>query len=105
MLAWNLLLSAPASAKRLFVRLSLLLASSFPRKSLALAAGTLEFVVISGRAVEAVAGLAQRLPRRAWLSPVLNYHWLVRVRVAANRRHLHNGQNKFHGSFRLFDGF
>ena len=72
---------------------SLLLASAFPRKSLARAACAVEFVVLSGRVVEAVAGLAhdlaQSVPRRAWLSPVLNRHRLVWVGTAGNRRDLH----------------
>src|SRR5271165_276102 len=69
----------------------LLLASAFPCKYNALAAATVEFVVLSGRAVEAVAGFAQRLPHRSWLSPVLNYHRLVRARTAGNWRDLHFG--------------
>src|SRR5271166_5352662 len=79
------------SAKRLFRSDSLLLASAFPCKSLALAAGAVELVVLSGRAVEAVGTLAQRVPLRAWLSPILNHHWLVRVRDPGNRRDLHFG--------------
>ena len=92
----NLLLSRSAFAKRLFRSDSLLLASAFPCKSLALAAGAVEFVVPSGRAVEAVGTLAQGVPLRAWLSPVLNYHRLVWVRDPGNWRHLHFG-NIAHG--------
>src|SRR5271166_4623464 len=85
------------SAKRLFRSDSLLLASAFPCKSLALAAGAVELVALSGRAVEAVGTLAQRVPLRAWLSPILNHHWLVRVRDPGNRRDLHFG-NLAHGA-------
>src|SRR5271165_3304602 len=79
------------SAKRLFRSDSLLLASAFPCKSLALSACAVEFVVLSGGAVEAVGTLAQRVPLRAWLSPVLNYHRLVWVRDPGNWRDLHLG--------------
>src|SRR5271166_1991300 len=85
------------SAKRLFRSDSLLLASAFPCKSLPLSAGAVEFVVLSGRAVEAVGTLAQRVPLRAWLSPVLNYHRLVWVRDPGNWRDLHFG-NLAHGA-------
>src|SRR5271166_2090945 len=84
------------SAKRLFRSDSLLLTSAFPCKSLPLSAGAVEFVVLSGRAVEAVGTLAQRVPLRAWLSPVLNYHRLVWVRDPGNWRGLHFG-NLAHG--------
>jgi hypothetical protein len=50
---------------------------------MALAAGFVEFIVLSGRPVEAVAGLAQGGPLESWLSLVLNYHRLVRVRPPA----------------------
>ena len=77
-----------SACKRLFRSDSLLLASAFPCKSLALSAGAVEFVVLSGRAVEAVGTLTQRVTLRARLSPVLNYHRLVWVRDPGNWRDL-----------------
>src|SRR5207245_6683321 len=70
---------------------SLLLPSAFKRNSMALAAGAFEFIVLTGRTVEAVAGFAQRRPFQAWLSLVVNRQRLVRVRAAGNRRDLHLG--------------
>ena len=64
---------------------------------MALPAGFVEFIVLSGRPVEAVAGLAQRRPLEAWLSLVLNRHRLVWVCAAGNRRNLDLG-NLAHGA-------
>src|ERR1700730_2131787 len=75
----------------------LLFASTFERHYMALAAGAVEFVVLSGRPVEAVSGLALRRPLHARLSLVLNRQRLVRVRTAGNRRNLHLG-NLTHGA-------
>jgi hypothetical protein len=47
---------------------------------MALAASALEFVILSGRPVKAVAGLAQRRPFQSRLSLVLNYKRFIRVR-------------------------
>ena|SRR6516165_6558014 len=90
--------SAPygASAKWPLYPGFLLLLSAFPRNSMALAAGAFEFIVLSGRPVEAVAGLAQRIPRRACFRLVLHRHRLGRVRAPGNRRDFHGG-NVAHG--------
>ena len=65
---------------------SLLLASAFHRESTALSTGALKFVVLSGRPIEAICGLAQRDPLHAWHVAVLNRHRLARVRESAHRR-------------------
>jgi hypothetical protein len=70
------LLGTCSYTRRAFVKATLsfgllLLASAFPRNSIALAAGTVEFVLLSGSAVEAVAALPRAFhgvrPRRPWL--------------------------------------
>jgi hypothetical protein len=80
---------------------SLLLSSAFPRKSVALAAGALEFVVLSGRLVETVARLTQRRPLQAWLSLVVHRQRLSWVRAARNRRDFHLAKLA-HGGADLF---
>jgi hypothetical protein len=79
----------------------LLFPSTFDRHYMALTAGAVEFVVLSGRPVEAVAGLAQHCQLHAWLSLVRDRHRLGRVRASTNRRDFHFG-NLAHGSA---DGF
>src|ERR1700736_5358411 len=68
---------------------SLLLPSAFHRKFNALAAGAVEFKVLSSRLVKAVAGLAQCRPLKCFRSLVLNHHRILRVCATANRRNLH----------------
>jgi hypothetical protein len=53
--------------------------------------------------VEAVAGLAQGRPRRAWVSLVLNRHRLVRIPAATNRRDLHFANIAYGGANRFPD--
>src|SRR5260370_28484150 len=68
---------------------SLLFASTFERHYMALAAGAFEFVVLSGRPVKAVAGLAQHCQLHAWFSLVLNGQRLGWVRASGNRGDFH----------------
>src|ERR1700751_6138461 len=71
--------------------MSLLRPSAFERNSMALAAGALEFILLSGGPVETVAGLPQGRPLQARLSLVVNRQRFVRVRAAGNRCNLHLG--------------
>src|SRR6476646_1901673 len=90
-------------SRRTIVKRALLFPSAFPRKSMALAAGAVEFVVLSGRAVEAVAGFAQRRPLKACFSLVLNRHRLGRIRASGNRHHFHCSNLAHGGADRLSD--
>src|SRR6516165_10990444 len=58
---------------------------------MAFAAGTFEFIFLSGRPVEAVTGLAQRRPLQTWLGLVVNRKRFVPVRASPNWRNFHLG--------------
>ena len=58
---------------------------------MALAASALEFIILSGRPVKAVARLAQCRPFQSRLSLVFNHKWFARVRAPGNWRNLHFG--------------
>ena len=93
----------PRRWKRLFRFGSLLLASAFPRNSIALATGAVEFEVVSGRAVEAVAGFAQGLPFAPGSLPFSTTIGLFGSVIPANWRDLHFGDLAHGGAGRFPD--